>query len=153
MEHRGEEYQIGQLLVEQVPWTQLEHVWPQIEPAVVRGLRHGAGDSTSADEIFGAIANGSMLLWVVHDGSDIIAAIVLQVVKRESGLALVVVLVAGRDFWKWADRVQQLILEYAELIGAYTIEAVARDGMAKWLRQLGWRKKATIMELDHGRQK
>lgn len=129
----------------------LVHVWPQVTTMVQRGLRHGAGDSTSEQEIYAAIAEGHMEMWAVHRGAEVTAVIVLEIVKRPSGVILKVVLIAGSLFSAWSKQVQALIEDYAELIGAYTIEAVVRDGMRKWLEPLGWKRKATIMELKNGR--
>lgn len=126
-------------------------VWNHVLPMVRRGLKHGAGDSTSEQEIISSVLSGQMTMWAVHDGDEITATVILQAIPRSKGTALLVVLVAGRDFKTWGERVQSLIQDYSELIGAYTIEAVARDGMAKWLKEMGWRRKATIMELGNGR--
>lgn len=119
---------------------------------VRKGLKHGAGDTVTENEIVRALLHGEMEMWAVHDGTAIIAGIVLQVVRRERGTALIVVLIAGRSFSSWAPCVQQLIKDYANLIGAYTIEAVCREGMAKLLYGMGWKRKATTMRLEnHGR--
>ena len=151
MQQAGEELQTEQLSVSSVPPEQLDFVWLQVRPMIRRGLKYGAGDSVSEAEIYTDIAEGKMLLWAVHSGDHVIAVLVLQVAQRARGLALIVILAAGRDFWSWSYKVQDIIVDYAELIDAYTIEAVARDGMAKWLKELGWKKKAVIMELKNGR--
>ncbi len=87
-----------------------------------------------------------MELWAVHEGGTVKAGIVLERHKRKRGTALIVVLVAGRGFHEWSETVMALLEDYRVLIGAYTIEAVARAGMEKWLRELKWRPKAVVME-------
>jgi len=139
------------LSVSRVAPVNLDFVWREVAPMVERGLRHGAGDSTSPAELRAAIATGKMELWAVADGGDIVAIVVLRVVSRVKGVALLVSLVAGRDFDSWGQMISDLVADYAELIGAYTVEATARKGMAKWLAQMGWRQKAIVMELDNGR--
>lgn len=127
-----------------------EFVWDQVQPMVRRGLRHGAGDTLTQDGLKKSILNGDMELWAVHDDDSITAIVVLQIVERERGLVLFVVLVAGRDFDNWSSHVNDLIAKYAEQIGAYSVEATARKGMAKWLEKLGWKRKAILMEQSNG---
>lgn len=151
MAQTGEDSQTAQLSVSSVQPEELDFVWLQVRPMIHRGLRHGAGDTVSEAEIYTDILEKRMELWAVHLDEEVIAVVVLQILEREAGRALVVVLVAGRNFWSWSEKVQNLISEYGALIGAYTIEAVARGGMSKWLDKMGWHKKAVIMELKNGR--
>lgn len=137
--------------VSHVPPESLESVWLKVQPMVSRGLTRGAGDSLTGDDICRGVLSGDLEMWAVHDGPEIVSIVVLRIVRRARGLVVIVVLVAGRDFSAWGQRIQSLIQDYAGLIGAVGIEATARPGMAKWLSAMGWRRKAEIMELDHGR--
>lgn len=118
---------------------------------VRKGLKHGAGDSITEDEILHGLMTGRMQLWAVHKGEEVIAGLVLQTIERECGRALFIVVMAGRDFAEWSPKVNGLLQDYADLLGAYTIEAMCREGIAKWLKALGWKRKAIKMELRHGR--
>jgi hypothetical protein len=131
---------------------QVDHVWERVLPQIERGLKHGAGDSTTSDHIRDAVKRGDMTLWAVHEHDDIIAAVVLERARHPAKTALFVVLIAGRDFYRWAPEVNERIKELAELVGADTIEAMVRDGLTHWLADLGWRRKATLMEMSYGRQ-
>ncbi len=137
--------------VSRVEPQSIDVVWPQIAPMVRRGLRHGAGDSITEEQILHELYAGQMELWAVHDGEEIIAGLVLQIIQRSKGPALIVIFQAGRDFARWSERVNSLIRDYADLIGAYTVEAVCRKGAAKWLKELGWTEKAITMEMRNGR--
>lgn len=128
----------------------LEFVWPQIEPKVLKSLEHGAGDSLSIEKIKTAILSGDMELWAVHEDRDVSAGIILQALQRDKGIALYVVLVAGEGWTKSASQVNQKLKEYAQEIGAYTVEATCRKGMARWLEELGWKEKAILMEMNNG---
>jgi hypothetical protein len=132
--------------VSRVPVEQLAAVWPQIRPMVRRGLARGSGDSTSEAEILRRLENGEAELWAVHDGPKIIAVLAVEILQRERGKALFVLLIAGREFHAWSAQVQRLLCDYRDLIGAYTIEASVRPGLTKWLGALGWKPKATVME-------
>lgn len=114
---------------------------------VRRGLAHGEGDGTTAEHIRGRILNGDLILWAAHDGPEVTAAIVLDVMKHPAKTTLFVVLIAGSRFAEWAPQVQALLRDYADIIGADTIEASVRDGLTRWLDRMGWRRKAVIMEM------
>ena len=139
--------------VSRVEPQSIDAVWPQIAPMVRRGLKHGAGDSITEEQILHALYAGQMELWAIHNGEEIIAGLVLQIIQRSKGPALIVIFQAGRDFALWSERVNGLIRDYADLIGAYTVEAVCRKGAAKWLEDLGWKRKAITMamEMNNGR--
>ena len=140
------------LSVSRISPAEFDAVWAEVEPMAASGFRHGAGDTITPDEIRASVISGDMEMWAVHDADDITAVVVIQIIERPQGRVLAVVLVAGRGFASWGQQVQELLQEYASLIGADWIEAVARDGMAKWLSRMGWKRKATLMELKNGRQ-
>lgn len=137
--------------VSHVPPEQVGIVWPQILDQVERGLRHAAGDTITADHILRSILQGDMILWVVHEGDNVTAAIILEVIQHPAKKTLAVVLIAGRDFHGWCEQVNQMIRDFADLIGVDSVESVSRRGAAKWLESLGWRRKAIVMEQPNGR--
>lgn len=146
MERTGVASPTEPLSVSAVPPSSALAVWSQIRPQALRALAHGWGDSLTEQELVGDILHGSKQLWAVHRGTDVVAALVLACDERAKGKALMVVCAAGRDFDLWSLTVQGLLDDYAALLGAYTIEAVCRPGMARKLEPLGWRRKAIVME-------
>lgn len=125
-------------------------VWPEVAPLAERGLRQIRDDALTADGIRSAIVEGRYLLWVVHQGEEVIGVLVLNILQRRSGLVLFVVMVAGREFQKWAPKAQSLLRDFMDLTGAVKIESHSRPGMEAWMRELGWRKRAVIMEYTDG---
>lgn len=138
--------------ISSVPPEQIDYVWAQVEPMVERGLAEAAGDSLSPDYLKASIKRGDSLLWAVHEGMNVIAVVALDVVRHPAKTTVLVVLIAGERFRDWSEKVQTLLREFAALVGADTIEAVVRDGMTKWLAPMGWRRKATLMELKNVRR-
>lgn len=128
--------------VSAVPWGDVPLVWPVVGPLIARA------PFGSADRIGAALRDGRMMLWVVHEGPEIIAAVVLQVLADPRRLE--VVLVAGRGFADWVGEVQRLIRDYADLVGAKAVTATCRPGMARWLSARGWKRRAVVMELGDG---
>lgn len=143
---------IVSLSVSAVPPEQVDFVWTQVEPMVLRGLSHGAGDSTTGDHVKASIKRGDSILWAVHDGDDVTAVVVLEIVEHPAKTTLFVALIAGSRFSEWAPMVHGLLQDYAALIGADTVEASVRDGLTKWLSAMGWKRKATLMEIAHVRR-
>jgi hypothetical protein len=147
MAQTGDVSPIEPLSVSHVPPNQIDAVWPLVVEKIRRGLRHGAGDSTTAEQLRESIRSGDCILWAVTERDEVLAVIVLEIQKYADKRTLAVLLIAGRDFKKWINRVLELIRDLADLTGVDTIEASVRDGLVKWLSPLGWHKKATLMEL------
>jgi hypothetical protein len=122
-------------------------VWQSQIDMIERGLRHGQGDDVSSFDILGKVLTGENILWVVHHGSDVIAIVVLSVIKAPKKTKLFVELIAGRDMPLWYDQVQELLVDFKDVIGADCIQSCSRPGMVKYMSKTGWSKKATIMEL------
>ena len=122
--------------------TVFEHLRPQIEKA----LRNGQGDGTTADHILAAILNDQMTLWVVHEGEQIVAGVVISLLHQPNGNKLFVELLAGTGMDKWVGELEQILKDARDLTGATCIEASCRLGLAKKLRARNWKQKAIIME-------
>lgn len=133
--------------VSRVPLESIEYVWNRVRRSIERALSHGCGDSITADQLLAKILSGDMTMWAVHEGPEILACVVLSVHTYPAKLTLVVELLAGRDMDRWAEKVEGLLRDCRDLIGADTIEASCRAGLAKRLVGRGWKSKAVIVEL------
>ena len=125
-------------------------VWGDLLPQIRRGLRKGGGDTMSEPMLFHGVLRGNFQLWVIHDGDEVLAGLFFKTEHRERGIALIVLDVvagSGKGFRNYATVMVPRIREFGRMIGAYTIEAVCRDGVARILADLGCKRKATIMEL------
>ena len=132
--------------ISHVPPKVLSAVWPQLQPMVERALKHGAGDTITELELIRGLAHGAMQLIVVHEGETIKAGMVLRVDQRARGLVVVVLLMVGAGHRDYAPRMQERLIDYAKLIGAYSLESIVRDGVVPIVEALGWKRKATMME-------
>ena len=94
-------------------------------------------------------------LWLVFDEADLdnlvaVLSIAVEHWRESDGRgrsALTVCAVGGESFWDWSATVQRALEARARELGADTIRALARPGMAKWLKRLGYDELAQIMEL------
>lgn len=124
-----------------------KEVWPQVRDLVLRALKHGAGDTLTEGELIRGLTHGSMQMWAVQQGDGpVTAAMIWQVENHERGKVVQVLAMVGAGYRDYAPEMQRLLMEYAILIGAYTIEASVRDAAVPIVRALGWRRKATLME-------
>lgn len=130
----------------------VRYVWHLVESDVENAAKYSNG-THNADVILQAIMGRRSLLWIITDPDDEpVAHMITEIAQYPLKRVVVVVTAGGRDFKKWQDVGMETLLRYQEEANCDSLEAVCRPGMAKWLSQLGWNKKSTIMEFDHGRK-
>ena len=134
--------------VEHVSPNDLFTTWTQVEPMIERALNQSCGRMYSPDDLLQEIYGGKMVLWTVLEGEVIVGVVVLRVVTRRDGRAVVVMVMAGEQFWRHQKAVHDALRKFAGVTRADRVEAVVRDGLARWLPKCGWKRKATVMEMD-----
>lgn len=133
--------------VSSVPPDLAPGVWAKFKKEIDRALSHGEGDSTTSAHLLAQIIAGRMQLWVVHEGDDLIACLVISIHTYTAKTTVAIEIAAGRDLDRWVERVEQLLMDFKTLVGADTIECSCRPGLAHRLMRRGWRRKAITMEL------
>lgn len=133
-------------MISQVTPDQLPVVWPHFLPWVVKGLRHGQGDSLAPCDLYHSISSGQMAFWVAHEGEDLKGGMILEMNQFPRKKVVFVVILVGTEFESWADEMEAALIGYRDLNGADTIEASCRRGLVKKLLKRGWKQKAVIME-------
>lgn len=148
MEPTGAECKTGpsSLEISDVPPNLVRAVWDMQLPMIEKGLAGGHGNPISSHSMLAAILDGKMSLWAVHRGPEIVAVVVLSLLQGRKK-KLFIELIAGNGMDTWADKVEQLLLNCKQLLGADSIEASCRVGLARFLQRRGWRQKAIVMEL------
>lgn len=133
------------MIISHVQPEAVDSVWMQLRPMIQKALRTGQGDQTTEGYLLAGIKSGNLLLWAVHDGK-IYAVMILDILQHPAKKVLFVVLIAGEQREKWADKLENSLVEFSRIIGAESIEASCRAGLAKYLGKRGWKQKAVIME-------
>lgn len=123
----------------------LDVVWPALRPEILSALSHGAGEHYTEDHYYSAVKSGAMTMWVGHEGQHIVAGGILSVQQHPKHKTVFIELLAGERLQAWLPQVETLLKEFRDLVGATTIEASCRPGLAKKLT--GWKTKAILMEL------
>lgn len=134
-------------MITQIGPEYIDMVWPKFLPWVERALRHGQGDSLAPCDVLAALKSGMWNFWLIHEGEDLKAGMVLQLCEHPQKRVVFVVMLVGDMSDEWADELEETLLEYKELNNADCIECSCRPGLVKKLKNRGWRTKATIMEL------
>ncbi len=133
--------------IQYVPRDRVRPVWDAILPQVERALARGMGDGTKPQYLLDAILQEHAQLWVARDEHELLAGIVISVKIHAACDKLVVQVVAGKDMKRWMPLLLQHLEEMRKLTGTKCVEAFCRPGIAKYLKQLGCKQKAIVMEL------
>jgi len=123
----------------------LDQVWAAVRPQILAALRRGAGQHMTEDYYYRQVSAELMVMWVGHEGDEVIAAGILSVQHYPKHSALFVELLAGKNLDSWIEQVEPLLKEFKHKVGATTIEALCRPGLSKKLTR--WKPKAILMEL------
>lgn len=132
-------------MISQVTPESLDYCWNKLEQQIKRALSHGHGVNTSPEEIYQDLKNQTMFMWVIHDGDEVIAGMIYSIQIFPNKKTLWVEILAGQDMDSWLPELEQRLAEYKEILGADTVEASCRVGLAKRLKN--WGVKAISMEL------
>lgn len=128
-----------------VPPERVEEFWPDVEKHISRAMDHSGG-VIEAEDIKELLLKGKMLLWIISIGGELMASGVTQIIEYPRKSTLMVVCVGGRDFWQWVGPFVDALERYREELSVDCIRANCRDGMMKWLKELGWTRVMTLME-------
>lgn len=110
-----------------------------------------ASGSTTSRHMLAQVMNKTAQFWAVHEGAEVLAGVVISIKTLPMKTVVFVEMIAGRDMDRWAGRVEQLLLEFRDLVGADAITASCRVGLAHRLGKRGWKRNAVVMELQSGR--
>lgn len=134
-----------------VPPRRVVELWPHLQRAFRRAQGTALGDRMDEVEILARLCDGSKELLVAARGDELVGGVILEWVERPRGRCCIVVVSlfnSWRDVSEWSAQMSRHICEYAKRErGCYTVEANVRDGVVPLLERLGWRRKATAMEI------
>ena len=133
-----------------VPPYDVMKVWPYLQRAFRKAQGSALGDRMDEMAILEGLCERSKVLLVALT-EVVVGGVILEFVRRPKGKACIVVVSLFNEFNggfpSWAADLNDRVREYAfDVCGCYTIEANVRDGVVPALQQLGWRRKATVME-------
>lgn len=133
-------------MISAVPPHLVDDVFDKLAKQIAKGLSQGQGDGTTEVEMRVGVKAGQMNMWAIHDDEELYAAVVLSVTQHSTGRKVFVELLAGTSMDDWIEELVKMLMDYRDLVGAMCIEASCRRGLAKYLKGMGWKTKAIIME-------
>lgn len=130
----SEMIQVDYDVLQGVPAHMLEDVWPVVWPMLEKVFaKLDVAKYYEEKDIYKAIEERQMQLWVVVEDSKIKASIVTQFINYPRWKALDVMLVGGEDVQNCAIQVWNTLKQYARSHKADGIRGFGRPG---WLRVL-----------------
>lgn len=118
-------------------------IWPKVRPLIVSAMKRG--DFGAFAPVEDDVLNGDALLWVAHDGKEISAACVSQIVQTEWRKVCVIVACGGNNMRRWLGLLDQ-IESYAKAEGCSASRIIGRDGWAAVLP--AYRPHRVVMEKE-----
>ena len=93
-------------MISRAPRDDFDGVWNTLLPQIEKGLQHGAGDCTTTDEMYRCVQNGDLEMWVIHEGSEVIATLLIKVKQYPAKKTLYVEMMAGKNLSSWVEEGQ-----------------------------------------------
>ncbi len=133
----------------QVGYVRPEHVsdtWPYIREYARKVLSYTGGRKTEM-KFLQELVSGQVHLWVAYDEERVCGFCTTRFTDYDSIRMLTGDLLAGEDFQEWKDPLNEALVFFAKGNGCDGIELTGRMGWERMLKDLGWKKTFTTVEL------
>lgn len=129
-------------MITQVPREDINYVWQQVEPLVIKAL----DDTYTARDVLDGIILNKFQLFISWNNNKVESAVVTEVADYPRKRILRYVLAGGDNLDNWLESIQNKIEEFAINNYCQAIEVAGRKG---WLRKLkGFEQKIYIMSKE-----
>lgn len=128
--------------IQYVPIEWVNQTWPRVEKFVAAALEHAQGDYT-IDQVKALVTQGTWMLLVAVDGSEIKGAATINFYNRPNDRVGFISTIGGRLISN-PDTFDQL-KAFALSQGATVIEGAARESIAKLWTRYGFTEKHRIV--------
>ena len=134
------------IIIAACPATMVPIVWARVAPMLQLpcDMSH---NETDIESVYARLMAGDSLLTLVSKGTEIVAAITLNVVTFDTGLkALYLPLVSGKYFDQWCDRYFKVVCAIAKDLNCTELRGISvRKGWLRKLRKYGFEEVSTIV--------
>ena len=116
-----------------------------LAPAIAR-----QSQNASAQDVENSVRDGTSLMWAIHVGDTLEAAMTTCVVKHPQRLTLKIEFMAGSKMGVWMDDAMELLEKLARDAGLSAVEADGRKGFEKYVGRSKFREayRNYVMEID-----
>lgn len=129
----------------QIPVDALAFVWPTARHQLLRAMNR-PGSRRHIGEIRDALWAKKMMLWLVYDGTEIIAVLTTVVNNYPQRRMLTIDCAAGYRVRDWLSLVLATFDEYAVDMDCEGVETGGRRGWARLLAAYGWKQTMVVCE-------
>lgn len=121
-----------------VPPELIEGLWPRIFPHLAKAAEYTFG-RYEPEDIFATVVNGQAHLWVaITDTGDIAGITITRFWHYPRKNCLDVIFLSGNDWASWKDAMFDTLTNWAQDSGCDAIEASARPGFARVVKDRGY---------------
>jgi hypothetical protein len=133
-----------------VPTNEITKVWDRIEPLVDKVIPYTYGRMLTVDVLHSLITN-QYHLWIIYkDDEEIEAIAITEFMKYPRKTVLLINFISGDNLDKWIKELDKTLVKFSKESGCDFLEACGRAGWERKVTKLGWIKKFTIVEKQHG---
>lgn len=129
--------------IAKIPTSVTNDARPYVEKFIEDALQKGGG-RFNVDDVFEELASGESDLWMAVENEEPMAAVVTTVTEYRNGTCCSMDVCGGTHRKKWMDELKEEIEKDAKKRGCDWMEAPARPGWARVLKD--YRKKFLILE-------
>ena len=133
-----------------VPTNEITKVWDRIEPLVDKVIPYTYGRMLTVDVLHSLITN-QYHLWIIYkDEKEIEAIAITEFMKYPRKTVLLINFISGDNLDDWIKKLDKTLVKFSKESGCDFLEACGRAGWERKVTKLGWIKKFTIVEKQHG---
>tara|TARA_R100000995_G_scaffold84664_1_gene64152 strand:- start:909 stop:1328 length:420 start_codon:yes stop_codon:yes gene_type:complete len=133
-----------------VPTNEITKVWDRIEPLVDKVIPYTYGRMLTVDVLHSLIIN-HYHLWIIYkDDEEIEAIAITEFMKYPRKTVLLINFISGDNLDDWIKELDKTLVKFSKESGCDFLEACGRAGWERKVTKLGWIKKFTIVEKQHG---
>lgn len=108
---------------------QIDQIWPHVRAFIETAFQRGRGDDNAA-MIEDDVRAGRALLWIVWDGSGLLAAATTKIIDASNKRLCVITSCGGRELPRWLAFIKDLE-KYARVESCAALRIEGREGWIK----------------------
>lgn len=139
------------MMITAVPIEGVDIVWEDAKKVLHKSVNTSAG-KFEVEDLKQELKQGQLVLWLVMDGSEVLAALTSRVIEYPGRRAMALDWVGGKHMRKWLPLVLNTLQKYATDCECKHIEGYGRKAWGRILQKYGWKPEyiAYRMELNNG---
>tara|TARA_R100000654_G_scaffold17802_2_gene37165 strand:- start:6600 stop:7019 length:420 start_codon:yes stop_codon:yes gene_type:complete len=139
------------MMITAVPIEGVDIVWEDAKKVLHKSVETSAG-KFEVEDLRQELKAGQLVLWLVMDGSEVLAALTSRVIEYPGRRAMALDWVGGKRMSKWLPLVLNTLQKYATDCECKHIEGYGRKAWGRILQKYGWKPEyiAYRMELNNG---